>query len=201
MPLTLIISLHASISCPIGELECATWHWRVSGGCRGLLNVFTSMEEWVEARLEMLKKFGLEDSKPMKTPMSSDTKLTKDEECESIDSTKYRGMIGSLLYLTASRPDIMFSVCLCARFQEDPKSFHLEAVFSIWKAFGGNTRDLGSFREEIDKTTDLHQHLSRLCSQQLETTSQITRDAVTIHTKTTSQDLKAVSECTTQPII
>ncbi|GKA04984.1 hypothetical protein Tco_0684104 [Tanacetum coccineum] len=64
----------------------------------------------------------------MKTPMSSDTKLTKDEECESVDSTKYRGMIGSLLYLTASRPDIMFSVCLCARFQEDPKTSHLEAV-------------------------------------------------------------------------
>ncbi|GJX12528.1 retrovirus-related pol polyprotein from transposon TNT 1-94 [Tanacetum coccineum] len=77
---------------------------------------------------KMLKKFGLEDSKPLKTPMSSDTKLTKDEECESVDSTKYRGMIGSLLYLTASRPDIMFNVCLCARFQEDPKNSHLEAV-------------------------------------------------------------------------
>ncbi|GJT19985.1 retrovirus-related pol polyprotein from transposon TNT 1-94 [Tanacetum coccineum] len=76
---------------------------------------------------EMLKKFGLEDSKPMKTIMSSDTKLTKDEECESVDSTKYRGMIDSLLYLTASRPDIIFSVCLCARFQEAPKTSHLEA--------------------------------------------------------------------------
>ncbi|GJZ94695.1 hypothetical protein Tco_0666898 [Tanacetum coccineum] len=43
----------------------------------------------------MLKKFGLEDSKPMKTPMSSNTKLKKDEECDSVDSTKYRGMIGS----------------------------------------------------------------------------------------------------------
>ncbi|GJU79531.1 hypothetical protein Tco_1281896 [Tanacetum coccineum] len=63
----------------------------------------------------------------MKTPMSSDSKLTKDEECESVDSTKYRGMIGSLLYLTASRPDIMFSVCLYARFQEAPKTSHLEA--------------------------------------------------------------------------
>ncbi|GKG12216.1 hypothetical protein Tco_0346453 [Tanacetum coccineum] len=67
----------------------------------------------------------------MKTPMSSDTKLMKDEECESVDSTKYCGMIGSLLYLTASRPDIMFSVCLCvclcARFQEAPKTSHLEA--------------------------------------------------------------------------
>nr|GEU56566.1 hypothetical protein [Tanacetum cinerariifolium] len=48
----------------------------------------------------MLKKFSLEDSKPMKTPMSSNTKLTKDEECKSVDSTKYQGMICSLLYLT-----------------------------------------------------------------------------------------------------
>ncbi|GJR37362.1 hypothetical protein Tco_1213046 [Tanacetum coccineum] len=62
----------------------------------------------------------------MKTPMSSNTKLMKDEECESVDSTKYRGMIGSLLYLTASRHDIMFSVCLCAHFQEAPKTSHLE---------------------------------------------------------------------------
>nr|GEU37532.1 retrovirus-related Pol polyprotein from transposon TNT 1-94 [Tanacetum cinerariifolium] len=79
----------------------------------------------------MLKKFG-QDSKPMKTPMSSDTKLTKDEERESVDSTKYRGVIGSLLYLTASRPDIMFSVCLCAHFQEAPKTSHLEAVKRIF---------------------------------------------------------------------
>ncbi|GKE29445.1 hypothetical protein Tco_1444829, partial [Tanacetum coccineum] len=64
----------------------------------------------------------------MKTPMSSDTKLTNDEDCESVDSTKYRGMIASLLYLTASRPDIMFIVCFCAHFQEAPKTSHLEAV-------------------------------------------------------------------------
>ncbi|GJY15170.1 reverse transcriptase domain-containing protein [Tanacetum coccineum] len=75
----------------------------------------------------------------MKTPMSSNTKLTKDEECESVDSTKYRGMIGSLLYLTASRPDIMFSVCLCARFQEAPKTSHLEAVKRIFRYIKGTT--------------------------------------------------------------
>ncbi|GKF19221.1 hypothetical protein Tco_0067859 [Tanacetum coccineum] len=69
----------------------------------------------------------------MKTPMSSDTKLIKDEEYESVDSTKYRGIIGGLLYLTASRPDIMFSVFLCARFQEDPKTSHLEAVKPIFR--------------------------------------------------------------------
>ncbi|GJX74714.1 hypothetical protein Tco_0313309 [Tanacetum coccineum] len=75
----------------------------------------------------------------MKTPMSSDVKLTKAEECESVDSTKYRGMIGSLLYLTASRPDIMFSVFLYARFQEDPKTSHLEAVKHIFRYIKGST--------------------------------------------------------------
>ncbi|GJW35115.1 retrovirus-related pol polyprotein from transposon TNT 1-94 [Tanacetum coccineum] len=78
------------------------------------------------------EKFGLEDSKSMKTPMSSDIKFMKDKEYESVDSTKYRGMIGSLLYLTANRPDIMFSICLCAHFQEDPKTSHLEAVKRIF---------------------------------------------------------------------
>ncbi|GJZ49199.1 retrovirus-related pol polyprotein from transposon TNT 1-94 [Tanacetum coccineum] len=90
--------------------------------------IFFNQSKYIK---EMLKKFSLEDSKPMKTPMSSDTKLMKDEECESVDSTKYRGMIGSLLYLTENRPDIMFSVCLCARFQEAPKTSHLEAVKRI----------------------------------------------------------------------
>ncbi|GJZ40901.1 retrovirus-related pol polyprotein from transposon TNT 1-94 [Tanacetum coccineum] len=52
--------------------------------------IFFNQSKYIK---EMLKKFGLEESKPMKTPMSSDTKLTKDEECESVDSTKYRGMI------------------------------------------------------------------------------------------------------------
>ncbi|GJY04850.1 retrovirus-related pol polyprotein from transposon TNT 1-94 [Tanacetum coccineum] len=96
--------------------------------------IFFNQSKYIK---EMLKKFGLEESKPMKTPMSSDTKLKKDKECESIDITKYRGMIGSLLYLTASRPDIMFSVCLCARFQEDPKTSHLEAVKRIFRYIKG----------------------------------------------------------------
>ncbi|GKF58785.1 retrovirus-related pol polyprotein from transposon TNT 1-94, partial [Tanacetum coccineum] len=93
--------------------------------------IFFNQSKYIK---EMLKKFGLEDdSKPIKTPMSSDIKLTKDEKCESVDSTKYRGMIGSLLYLTASMPDIMFSVCLCARFQEATKTSHLEAVKRIFR--------------------------------------------------------------------
>ncbi|GJT87393.1 copia protein [Tanacetum coccineum] len=98
--------------------------------------IFFNQSKYIK---EMLKKFGLENSKPMKTPMSSDTKLTKDEECESADSTKYQGMIGSLLYLTTSRPDIMFSVCLCACFKEAPKTSHLEAVKHIFRYIKGTT--------------------------------------------------------------
>ncbi|GKF41696.1 hypothetical protein Tco_0125038 [Tanacetum coccineum] len=69
--------------------------------------------------------------------MSTETKLMRDEEGESVDNTIYRGMIGSLLYLTASRPDIMFSVSLCARFQEDLKTSHLEAVKRIFRYIKG----------------------------------------------------------------
>ncbi|GJS81275.1 hypothetical protein Tco_0747816 [Tanacetum coccineum] len=76
-----------------------------------------------------------------------------------------------------------------------------DEVFSIWKAFRGNTRDLGSFGEETDKTTDLHQHFSRLCSQRLETASQDARDAVTIHPMTVSQESMTASARTTQPKI
>nr|GEY26296.1 uncharacterized mitochondrial protein AtMg00810-like [Tanacetum cinerariifolium] len=87
--------------------------------------------------MEMLKKFGLEDSKPTKKPMSTGIKLTKDIEADSVDCTKYQGMIGSLLYFTASRPDIMFNVYLCARFQENPKTTHLEAVKHIFRYIRG----------------------------------------------------------------
>ncbi|GJS90273.1 retrovirus-related pol polyprotein from transposon TNT 1-94 [Tanacetum coccineum] len=62
--------------------------------------IFFNQSKYIK---EMLKKFGLEDSKPMKTPMSSDTKLTKDEECESVDSTKYRGMIVSAFVPASKR--------------------------------------------------------------------------------------------------
>ncbi|GKA65009.1 hypothetical protein Tco_0764716 [Tanacetum coccineum] len=88
-------------------------------------DIFFNQSKYIK---EMLKKFSLED-----------TKLTKDKECESVDSTKYRGMIGSLLYLTTSRPDIIFSVRLCARFQEDPKTSHLEAVKRIFRYIKGTT--------------------------------------------------------------
>ncbi|GKC91583.1 hypothetical protein Tco_1152232 [Tanacetum coccineum] len=69
------------------------------------------------------------------------------------------------------------------------------------EVFGGNTRDLGSFGEETDKTTDLHQHCSRISLQWLETASQIQREAVTTMIKTASQGSRTASEHTTQSII
>jgi hypothetical protein len=69
---------------------------------------------------DLLKRFGMDSSKPIKNPMAINAHLDIDEEGNSIDLKLYRSMIGSLLYLTASRPDIMFSVCMCARFEASP---------------------------------------------------------------------------------
>ena len=80
---------------------------------------------------DILKKFKMDDCKPIKTPMPTNGHLDLDEGGKSVDQTLYRSMIGSLLYLTASRPDIMFSVCMCARFQANPKESHLSAVKRI----------------------------------------------------------------------
>ncbi|KAJ9539510.1 hypothetical protein OSB04_032243 [Centaurea solstitialis] len=77
---------------------------------------------------EMLKKFDLTSCTPMKTPMAPPLSLDKDSKGKPVDVTLYRGMIGSLLYLTASRPDIMYSTCLCARYQAEPKESHLTAI-------------------------------------------------------------------------
>jgi hypothetical protein len=75
----------------------------------------------------------MEDSKAMTTPMSTTTALDADEESEHVDQKEYRSMIGSLLYLTATRPDIQFSVCLCAHFQASPRTSHRQAVKRIFR--------------------------------------------------------------------
>jgi hypothetical protein len=77
---------------------------------------------------DILTKFGMKDAKPIKTPMGTNGHLDLDTGGKSVDQKVYRSMIGSLLYLCASRPDIMLSVCMCARFQADPKEVHLRAV-------------------------------------------------------------------------
>jgi hypothetical protein len=91
---------------------------------------------------ELIKRFGLEDDNVSKVPMVTITMLDKDEKCKDVDIKLYRSMIGSLLYLCASRPDISFSVCLCARFQSCPKESHLMAVKRIIK-YPKGTIDIG----------------------------------------------------------
>ena len=90
----------------------------------------------------MLKKFGFEDVREIGTSMSPITKLDKDEKGKDVNQKLYRGMIGSLLYLTVSRPDIMFCVCLCARFQACLKESHLIALKRIFRYLFG-TQNLG----------------------------------------------------------
>jgi hypothetical protein len=87
---------------------------------------------------ELIKKFGMTESNTSKTPMATNANLDSDPNGTSVDITQYRAMIGSLLYLTASRPDIMFAVCLCARYQANPKELHLKAVKRILKYVKGS---------------------------------------------------------------
>ena len=85
----------------------------------------------------LLKRFSIDDSKTKSTPMSTTTKLDKDKKDKKVDIKMYRGMIGSLLYLTASRPDIMFSVCLCTRFESCPTKSYLLAMKRMFHYLSG----------------------------------------------------------------
>ena len=80
-----------------------------------------------------MKKFGLESTNFVRTPMSLNVKLTIDLLGKSIDSSLYKSMIDSLLYLTASRPDISYSVGVCARYQANPKESHMITLKRVIK--------------------------------------------------------------------
>ncbi|KAI3746902.1 hypothetical protein L6452_09344 [Arctium lappa] len=88
---------------------------------------------------DILKKFNMTDSSVMKTPMATGTLLDADLSGKSVDQKVYRSMIGSLLYLTASRSDIMFATCFCARYQDNPKESHLVAIKRILRYLKGTT--------------------------------------------------------------
>jgi len=88
---------------------------------------------------EILKKFEMKSCKEASTPMPSSCYMDADVARKGVDQTKYRGLIGSLLYLTASRPDIMFDECLCARYQANPKESHFKVVKRILKYLKGTT--------------------------------------------------------------
>ena len=92
--------------------------------------IFISQEKYAR---NIVKKFGLDSKKHASAPMSSFTKLNVDSSGVEMSPTLYRSIIKSLLYLIASRPDIAFSVGVCARYQAAPKESHLTAVKQIIK--------------------------------------------------------------------
>jgi hypothetical protein len=113
---------------------------------------FISQTKYIQ---DILTKFGMKDAKHIKTPMGTNGHLDLDMGGKSVYQKVYRSMIGSLLYLCASRSDIILSVCMCARFQADPKEVHLRAVkrilrylvytpkFGLWYPKGSNLMLIG----------------------------------------------------------
>ncbi|GJS70491.1 putative ribonuclease H-like domain-containing protein [Tanacetum coccineum] len=99
--------------------------------------IFISQDKYVT---ENLKKFGFTDIKTASTPMETQKPLLKDEDDEEVDVYLYRSMIGSLMYLTSSRPDIMFIVCACARYQVNLKVSHLHVVKRIFRYLKGQPK-------------------------------------------------------------
>ena len=84
------------------------------------------------SRFDMLEKFEFQDSKEASTPMAERPLLDSDPYSDPLEQTLYRSMISSLMYLTTSRPDILFSVCQCARYQANPKLSHIIVVKRIF---------------------------------------------------------------------
>jgi hypothetical protein len=128
----------------------------------------------------ILKKFGMKNGKPIKTSMGTNGHLDLDTGGKFVDQKVYQSMIGSLLYLCASRPDIMLSVCMCARFQANPKEVHLRVVkriirylvytprFGLWYPKGSTFDLIGYYdanyaRCKIDRqsTSGTYQFLGR----------------------------------------
>nr|GEY73933.1 hypothetical protein [Tanacetum cinerariifolium] len=99
--------------------------------------IFLSQDKYVG---DILKKFGYSNVRSSNTPMDKEIPWGKDGTGKDVDLHLYRSVIGSLMYLTTSRPDIMFPVCACARHQVTPKEFHLHAVKRIFRYLKGHPK-------------------------------------------------------------
>ncbi|GJV24427.1 putative ribonuclease H-like domain-containing protein, partial [Tanacetum coccineum] len=99
--------------------------------------IFISQDKYVT---KILKKFSFTNVKTASTPMETQKALLKDEDGEEVDVHLYRSMIGSLMYLTSSRPDIMFTVCACTRYQVNLKVSHLHAMKRIFRYLKGQPK-------------------------------------------------------------
>nr|XP_016469421.1 PREDICTED: uncharacterized mitochondrial protein AtMg00810-like [Nicotiana tabacum] len=152
--------------------------------------IFISQSKYTK---ELIKKFGMENAKSIGTPMSPTTILDEDNNRKKVDETMYRGMIGSLLYRTASRPDIMFSVCKCARFQSAPKESHLTAVKRIIRyLIGFSDTDFASDKIDRKNTSGMCQLLGNAL------VSWHSKKQNCIALSTTEAEYLAVGSCCTQ---
>ncbi|XP_023753604.1 uncharacterized mitochondrial protein AtMg00810-like [Lactuca sativa] len=97
--------------------------------------IFIHQEKYTS---ELLKKYPMDNYSSPKVPMVFGYKISTDSSRESVDHKTYRGMIGSLMYLTASRPDIVFATGLCARYRADPKVSHMTVVKQILRYLKGS---------------------------------------------------------------
>nr|GEV97107.1 uncharacterized mitochondrial protein AtMg00810-like [Tanacetum cinerariifolium] len=96
--------------------------------------IFINQSKYV---LEILNKYGMKSCDPIGTPMEIKDKVDLDQNGTPVDATKYRSMIGALMYLTSSRPDIVHATCLCARYQAKPTKKHLKEVKRIFRYLWG----------------------------------------------------------------
>nr|GEW55230.1 hypothetical protein [Tanacetum cinerariifolium] len=144
--------------------------------------MFISQDKYVG---EMLKKFRFTEFKNERTPMETQKPLLKDEDGEEVDVHMYRSMISSLMYLTSSRPDIMFEVCACVRYQVNRKVSHLHVVKRIFSDYAGASLDRKS-------TTEGCQYLrSRLILWQC-------KKQIVVANSTTEDEYVAASSCSRQ---
>ena len=121
------------------NLKWAWWeNWQSSLDYK----LYKEMMTFSSIKQNRQEKFKMDGCDALDTHMTSTTKLDKNEKDKPVNQKLYRGMIGSLLYLTVSRPDIMFATCLCARFQANPKESHLTACKRIFRYLIG-TINLG----------------------------------------------------------
>ena len=119
----------------IGELT----HFLGLQICQQNLSIFLSQSKYAR---NLAKKFGLESANSVRAPMIPNVKLTVDLLGKSVDSSLYRSMIGGILYLTTNRPDISYSVEVCARYQANPKVSHMISLKRIIK-YVKTTADFG----------------------------------------------------------
>ncbi|XP_015166475.1 uncharacterized mitochondrial protein AtMg00810-like [Solanum tuberosum] len=114
--------------------------------------IFICQQKYIS---DILNRFKMQDCKPVSTPISTGVKLGKDEDSEKVDDSMYRSLIGSLLYLTASRPDILFVVSLLSRFMHSPRDTYFTEAKRVLRYIKGTSKFGTFFPTFVEVTMNL----------------------------------------------